>query len=1567
MPPKPTPTNHSTEDFTDAMAKLGQEMDAKLAQQKLEYNAKLDDLRVMMEQFLKKQADQERPTGDHATSSNGRPLVTPARQPFPHGETYTSDDPRNHGKSAESRFQLPKTHFPSFDGTNPSGWRSKCESYFSIFQIPDNYKTHMATLHFNEEAHEWYECFKEECPDLPWPLLVEEVFDRFQSHNAVNPVGEFKRVHQVGKVTDYIRQFERAKARLIGETKIRNSTLFIQGFVEGLKDEIRYAVEVLDPVSLNQAFNFARKAELNLEGVDRRNRALYNKPSYQPARITKEPDILFRKNLALPAPVNGVTPVPAAEMSRDQMRALKLCYYCKEKYVPGHKCKFKSLHSLQGQELTSGVEIENESVEEVEQIIEWVVDSSMEDSMESEHAVITMCAEQSPSNFQTLKFKGVFDELPICILIDTGSTHSFINPAIISKDKWAITTTSPLHVRIANGTEMATSTKCNDLPFSLQNQELTGTMRLLNIQGYDIILGMDWLAQHGPMTIDWQLGQLQLFKSGQKLVFQVQNELSEVKLCQEVLQPSKEANKGSLMLLAHIMLVDDSPPQPKPVPPPLQSVLGNFNHIFQEPTSLPPHRSVDHAIALQEGSKPVSMRPYRYSYFQREEIERIVEDLLANNFIRPSTSPYSSPVLLVKKKDNTWRLCIDYRQLNEVTIKNKYPIPIIDDLLDELKGANYFSKVDLRSGYHQIRMADSDAFKTAFRTHHGHFEFLVMPFGLTNAPATFQTLMNNIFKPYIRKFVLVFFDDILIYSQTMEDHVSHVSQVLQVLSDNQLFAKKSKCDFGLNQIEYLGHIISDQGVATDPTKVQSMLSWPVPKNVKQLRGFLGLTGYYRKFVKNYGIISKPLTDLTRKNAFVWNPQAQSAFEQLKMAMSSTPVLTLPNYAKPFTVETDASALGIGAVLMQDNRPIAYFSKSLGPKNQGLSTYEKELLALLTAVTKWRHYLIGGPFVIRTDQISLKHLLEQKATTALQHKGLCKLLGLDYKIEYKRGKENKVADALSRVESQNWSIQQTVPTMHAISEIIPQWIQDILVSYTDDPWIAELQSKLAATPPPTELTCYQGILRYKGRICVGSGGNWREMILHALHDTSVGGHSGVNATYQRVKKLFYWPHLKQFVHDHVSACQSCQINKPERVPYPGLLQPMPIPDEAWQSVGLDFITGLPISKGRDVILVVVDRLTKYGHFLPLKHPYTASEVAQLFLDNVYKLHGLPHNLVSDRDPVFTSAFWRELMAKIGIQLNMSTAYHPQSDGQTERLNQCLEQYLRCMIFDQQKQWCRWLPLAEYWYNTSYQQSLNTSPIQALYGYQPTLLPLGDVIKSNNAAVNTMLKDRQRALSQLRGNLVKAQDRMKKYADLKRSERHFQVGDWVYLRMQPYKHTSLANGVTGKLSSRYFGPFEILEKIGDLAYKLNLPEAAFIHPVIHVSQLKKHIGKKHIPLPYCPWVGPDGQLRGVPDTVVHRRLVKRGNEAIPQLKIKWVNGTEEDATWEDLEQIKRFYPQFILEVENNLMGGRVSQPPCQISREESLLNSEMGCVERTEQTEINKEAVASLTEVTEVLLK
>ena len=355
--------------------------------------------------------------------------------------------------------------------------------------------------------------------------------------------------------------------------------------------------------------------------------------------------------------------------------------------------------------------------------------------------------------------------------------------------------------------------------------------------------------------------------------------------------------------------------------------------------------------------------------------------MLSQGIIRPSTSPFSSPVILVMKPDGSWRFCVDYRALNDRTIKDKFPIPVVDELLDELKGAKIFTKIDLRSGYYQVRMHVGDIEKTAFRTHQGLFEFLVMPFGLTNAPATFQALMNEVLGPFLRRFVLVFFDDILIYSTSWTDHLKHVKAVFQLLRQHHLCVKRSKCSFGASSVGYLGHIISENGVAMDPTKVAAMEAWPQPRTIRALRGFLGLTRYYQKFIASYGAVASPLTALLKKEAFSWSKDAERAFLDLKRALMPAPLLQLLDFSQKFVVDCDASGSRFGAVLHQGDGALAFFSRPVAPQHAKLPAYERELIGLVKAVRHWRPYLWGRPFTVRTDHWCLKFLLDQRLTTA----------------------------------------------------------------------------------------------------------------------------------------------------------------------------------------------------------------------------------------------------------------------------------------------------------------------------------------------------------------------------------------------------------------------------------------------------------------------------------------------------------------------------------------------------------------------------------------------------------
>lgn len=735
---------------------------------------------------------------------------------------------------------------------------------------------------------------------------------------------------------------------------------------------------------------------------------------------------------------------------------------------------------------------------------------------------------------------------------------------------------------------------------------------------------------------------------------------------------SLPADSLLVQLLSVEQMADDKQASPD-YPPDIAVILEEFQSLFQAPTQLPPTRICDHTIPLVDGAHPVSIRSYRYPPALKDEIERQVTTMLQQGIIQPSNSPFSSPVFLVHKKDKTWHFCVDYRYLNAMTRKSVFLIPIFDQLVDELAHAQWFLTLDLLAGYHQIHLKDGEEFKTTFSTHHGHFEFKVMPFGLSGAPATFQGAMNSTLAPLLRQCVIVFSDDILVYSSSYTEHLAHLKLVFQLLSQDHWHIKLSKCHFAKQQISYLGHLISHQGIATDPAKVSAILDWPVPSNLKELHSFLGLEGFYPKFVRHFAIIAKPLTLLLKKDAlFVWTAEQQQAFAALQAALSSAPVLALPNFTKVFCIETDACKTGVGAVLLQDGHPLAYVSKPLGPKTLGLSTYEKEYLAILIAVNQWRAYLQLAEFFIYTDQKSLIHLNEHRLNTTWQQKVFSKLLGLQYKIIYKKGSDNSVADALSRRPHHSGNLL-------AMSASVPQWCEELVAGYQLDPHALDIMTKLSVAPDSVpNFTLTNGILRFKGKVWLGNNVQLQQKVLQALHESAIGGHSGIPVTIRRIKQLFAWGSLKKDVQAFVTSCPVCQQAKVERVKYPGLLQPLPVPESALSTISLDFVEGLPMSGGKNCILVVVDKFSKFGHFIPLKHPFTAFEVAKLYLQQVYHLHGLATTLISDRDRIFLSHLWKELFRLADVQLTMSSSYHPQTDGQTERVNQCMETFLRCFV-------------------------------------------------------------------------------------------------------------------------------------------------------------------------------------------------------------------------------------------------------------------------------------------------
>ena len=864
-------------------------------------------------------------------------------------------------------------------------------------------------------------------------------------------------------------------------------------------------------------------------------------------------------------------------------------------------------------------------------------------------------------------------------------------------------------------------------------------------------------------------------------------------------------------------------------------------------------------------------------------------------------------------------MCVDYRALNKVTIPDKFPIATINELLDELHKAKYFSKIDLKSGFHQIRVREEDAPKTAFRTHEGHYEYLVMPFGLMNAPSTFQATMNSLFRPLLRRYVLVFFDDILVFSPTWSQHLQHLGEVLRLLVQNCFYVNRKKCLFGRQSIEYLGHIISGKGVAMDPTKIQCIRDWPVPRNVKGVRGFLGLTGYYRKFIKDYGRIAKPLTELTKKDGFKWSTGAQQAFEELKTKLSTYPVLTLPDFSKEFVVECDASGRGIGAVLMQEKKPIAYFSKALAPSTLTKSVYEKEIMALVLAVQHWRHYLMGRPFKVYTDHKSLRHILQQRLTTTDQHCWLSKLMGYQFEVIYKPGIENKAADALSRVE-ENQELNSVVSNAHWLD------FHKIKEEIRLDPTLTQLRETLQTDPAAKPgYTLREELLFFKGRLVLPSTSSLIPTLLQEYHSTSVGGHSGFIRTYKRLARTFFWSGMRKAIMQFVKECEVCQRHKYQALAPAGLLQPLPIPQLIWEEVSMDFITGLPKSQGYEVILVVVDRLSKYAHFILLKHPFTAKVVAESFVRDIVKLHGIPSAIVSDRDPVFLSNFWKELFRLQGTKLKMSSSYHPQTDGQTEVINRCLETYLRCFASEQPRSWTTWIPWAEYWYNTSYHSSTDTTPFEIVYGRSPPVITHYLQGKTLVESVAQALLDRDEALRQLKHNLLRAQQIMKHKVDIHRRDVTLAVGDWVYVKLRPHRQQSVVKRINPKLSAKYYGPFQVEARIGEVAYKLRLPFAAKVHPVFHISQLKKAVGDHSVESDLPLGMAMEVSDLSEPEAILSSRERHVHGEHITEWLVQWKQRPIEEATWEKASDIQIQFPQISLEDKARISGGGIDRNP------------------------------------------
>ena len=1406
----------------------------------------------------------------------------------------------------------------------------------------------------------------------------------------------------------------------------------------------------------------------------------------------------------------------------------------------------------------------------------------------------------NPNAAGLFKLRGHMAGTEVTLLIDSGASRDFVDTRLVDKCGMTLQP-SNRRIRLADGSVVAAQGEvaidcdlraAKGAPFSF-----TSTFVATTLEGYDAILGMTWLSQHDP-HINWFTRAVTLRVAGKPpcLINPIPVKADKApRLATMTMNATRKAiQKGAVDELFLVMMpgscqqatdslagldtAGTSPTVQNGAWPELDSLLQEFSDVWPEkvPNELPPLRGVEHEIELKAGHKVPPVRPlYHQSTKEAEVVKQFVKDNLESGLIRESHSPFGAMALVVKKKDGSYRVVIDYRGLNEITVRNQHPLPLMNEMFDRVHGATVFSSMDLKNGFHQIRLREGDEHKTAFRTQDGSFEFLVLPMGLCNAPGTFMQLMNGTFRDLLGKSVLCFLDDILVFSKTRPEHIAHLREVLTRLRSKKLWVKLSKCQFGKEQVSFLGHVIGQGGLATQPEKVTDINRWPTPRNAGDVRSFLGLSGFYRRFVPNYSRIALPMTMLTQKQTkFVWDKQQNDAFEGLKAAISKAPVLIIPDPTKPYVVSCDACNFAAGAVLQQDHgkglQPVAFMSKKFKGPELNYDVREKEFLALRAACLHWRPYLHGTqPFRLQTDHDSLKYHKTMPKMSPRLTRWIEQMAEFDYTIEHIKGVDNVVADALSRqwnledgpektsdvtvtaqprdettapprdrvtapprdeqlsavraVPSEQEVKAQRVLNKAAAEQTVPvppnavrpapnrkgaivmptqrctgttrlgkhcaqrtakgqycwnhlrmvhglrvkpstrpdaglglfaernlpsgysidytgdrmvldsdrdggvyflqltentavdaartnagegRWVNDpkggpssansafcvhtppggsrracikltravakgeeILVAYGAGYWrymarggqrkarggarmrsraprkVAEqlaavdddgaaADAALAAAfrksaledsgyaaqvaAPPAGHTVHNGVLLHENRLVVPNDRLLRTRILAECHDAVTACHFGRDKTLDMAKRRFEWPGMTTDVEAYVAGCDTCQRNKPSQQLTPGALMPLPIPERPCMEWTTDSVSVSRAKTGYDCIQVFVERLTKLKHFVPMRSTDTASDLAAVVVRVIIRAHGVPLSIVSDRDPKITSLFYKELARLLGISRSMSTARHPQTDGQSENQIRALIPALSSFCNDRQDDWDEDIDMLELGFNSATQASTKQSPFALMYGFEPRL-PIDAALVDFQPSVPASIERAQRiqrAIQAAKENLQVAQQRQIKNAS--RRPASLKVGDTVLLSTEGLTLRSHSN----KLCSRYIGPFAVTKEMNPNSYELELPpQLRALHPVFNIDKLKLYrdgsVQFPDRPVRYTRPPAAERDSNGDEEYTVERIIAERGSARRKQYLVLWQGYPPEEAQWLQRSQLARCTQ--VVNAWNALQGG------------------------------------------------
>ena len=1270
------------------------------------------------------------------------------------------------------------------------------------------------------------------------------------------------------------------------------------------------------------------------------------------------------------------------QVSKQTCIQQRLCFYCKE---PGHSianCRkrksssrqpSRTFHSSRRQSqrqpqrrvsFNNNVQVKSEgnATNHTANLNQFDMSQYAYKSSPSQHTMnLNMCrinnaGLSSASSFKANRYhpsllikSGVIHGQSVRILIDSGADHNVIKSGITptTEDDLISQTT----VRRFDGTTARQSCRLITATLSFDNfvfDDVKFTEWPLN-QEFDLILGQPWLQRFNP-SINWRTSHITLPVPP----------LTETRCIEqdEFKQKLKQGHYEELYLL-QASKADTESKTSKPI----AKLLEEFQDIFPDklPNALPPRRCIEHVITLKPDAQPRKGHPFRLSKMENEALDKYVEELLSKNWIEESNSDWLCSIFAVPKKDPKtgqfptraeWlksghsdiilRWVNDYRYLNSQTVIPKVPLPFIDELFDQMSGCTTFSTIDLASGYHQMRIDSKSKPYTAFRTRTNIYHWNVAPMGLAGMPGTWTRYMNKVFPKSRFHFVVIYLDDICIFSKNECQHLVHLRQVFHQLRKEKLFAKPSKCAFGQPSIEFLGHVVSADGLRMDSRKLDVIKNWPTPQNRKDIQRFLGLTGYYRKFIQDFANLLRPISELVKKNqTWVWAEQQQHAFDKIKKALTSSPILQLPDYSKQFRVTTDASAYCIGGVLSQitdndDDLPIAYYSKKLNKHELNWPTHEKELYAIKSGLAKWRPYLYGTPFVVFTDNSACKWFLNHVNLSNKMARWLDFFNSFQFTLHHRPGVDNVVADALSRppLEHSREGEENNINTKaiainHVMINIINDqgWFKKLKTCYIHD---KVLQSVYKAFKKNSSYEHEEFVIKDDQLLYLKSDNNrlvipWSNSainnqlkipIYHFYHDSPISAHPGVNKTFLAIRQWFYWFKMIDDIAEYIKSCEACKRCKSKTGKSNGYMIPIPLPEYCWQQITWDLIIFLPECNGFDAIMTIVDRLSKRVRYIATRSNIDSKEVARIFFDELVRHYGFPEKIISDRDTKFTSDFWQTLSKIMGIKLSFTTAHRAQADGQSERQNRTLEDSLRCLVAQNHDQWPALLSTIEFAHNSLPHMSTKLSPFEVDTGRTPRigLNIVNNNINSNNQDVISLVEKKQQILQQAILELKKAQERQKKYYDSKRRNVFFRPGDFVFLstknlNLKHLKENELDSDHANKRKflPRWIGPFEVLERLYETSnnYRLKLPpHMSRVHPVFNVELLKKDIESslkfqgrdviKNLPI----ILDDEGERLYVIQALKDKRKIGRRTQYL----VQWSGLPDHESSWEFEADIK-----------------------------------------------------------------